>query len=327
MRRREFITLVGGAATVWTLGAHAQQKAMPVIGFLGSESSESWTERLRAFREGLSNTGFVEGHSVTVEYRWAEGQYDRFPALAADLVRRHVNVIVTGANSNAVLAAKAATTEIPIVFISGSDPIASGFVASLNRPDGNVTGWAVMTTELGPKRLELMHEIAPTAKLFGVLVHSENKDSASEMQVFQKAALSLGLSIQVINVHTQSDFDSAFKTLAEAQVGGLVIAADALFSSQGEYLATLAARYAIPAIHQFRTFAKSGGLMSYGTNNIDAWRQTGIYAGRILKGEKPADLPVQQSTKVELILNLKTAKALGLAVPISLLGRADEVIE
>jgi putative tryptophan/tyrosine transport system substrate-binding protein len=327
MKRREFITLVGGAATVWTFEAHAQQKAMPVVGFLGSESAEPWTERLSAFREGLSKTGFVEGHSVAIEYRWAEGQYDRLSALAADLVRRQVNVIVTGANSNAALAAKAATTEIPIVFIAGADPIASGVVGSLNRPDSNVTGWAVITTELGPKRLELVHEIAPTAKLFGVLVHPENKSAASQVEVFQKAALSLGLSIQVVDVHTQDDFESAFKILAQSGVGGLVIAADALFSSQGEYLAALAARYAIPAVHQFPAFAKSGGLMSYGTNNIDAWRQTGMYTGRVLKGEKPADLPVQQSTKVELIVNLKAAKALGLAVPLSLLGRADEVIE
>jgi putative ABC transport system substrate-binding protein len=223
------------------------------------------------------------------------------------------------------LAAKAATFEIPIVFIFGSDP--GRVVSSLNRPDSNATGWAVMTAELGPKRLELIHEVAPAAKVVGVLVHHENKGSASAVLALQKAASSLGLSIRIIDVHTRDEFESAFKTLVDFGVGGLVIAADALFSSEGKYLATLAARYGIPAVHSFPAFAKSGGVMSYGTNNIDAWRQIGIYTGRVLKGEKPADLPVQQSAKVELIVNLKAAKALGLAVPVSLLGRADEVIE
>jgi putative ABC transport system substrate-binding protein len=327
MKRREFIGVFGAWAMAWPFVARAQRPAVPVIGFLGSESSEIWADRLAAFHEGLNKTGFVEGRTVGVEYRWAEGHYDRLGALAADLVRRKVSLIVAGANRNAALAAKAATSEIPIVFISGADPVAAGIVSSLNRPDGNATGWAVMTTQLGPKRMELMHEVVPTAKRIGVLVHPENMASHSEVLELQKAALSLGLSIRTVDVHTRDDFESAFKTLAHSGVGGLVIAADALFSSESGYLATLAARYAIPAVHQFPTFAKSGGLMSYGTDNIDAWRQTGLYAGRVLKGEKPADLPVQQSTKVELIVNLKVAKALGLVVPLSLLGRADEVIE
>jgi putative tryptophan/tyrosine transport system substrate-binding protein len=327
MRRREFITLLGGVAATWPLAARAQQPAMPVIGFLNGASPEGYARPLSAFREGLSASGYVEGRNVAIEYRWAEGQYDRLPELAADLVRRQVTVIAATTNP-AGPAAKAATTTIPIVFTMGSDPVQLGVVASLNRPSGNITGVTVLAVELGPKRLELLHELVPTATTIALLVNPTNLAVAeTESRDLQAAASTLGLQLYVVRASTERDLDAVFASLAELHTGGLVIGADPFFISRIELLATLAVRYAMPTIYQYRDFAAAGGLMSYGGSLTDAYRQAGVYIARILKGEKPADLPVVQSTKVELILNLKTARALGLTVPLALIGRADEVIE
>jgi ABC-type uncharacterized transport system substrate-binding protein len=325
--RRSFITLLGGAATVWPLAARAQQSAMPVIGFLGGGSPELWAGRLRAFRQGLSETGYVEGNNVAIEYRWAEGQYDRLPALAADLVRNLIAVLATQ-DTPATLAAKAATTTIPMVFITSADPVEVGFVASLARPGGNLTGVTMLGVELGSKRLELLHELVPAATTIALLVNPTDPALSEPItRGLQTAAHALGLKLHALQASTERDFDAAFATLIQLRAEGLVIGSHALFSTRSEALATLALRHAVPTIFQFHPFTVAGGLMSYGSSDKDAYRLAGIYTGRILKGEKPADLPVQQSTKVELIINLKTAKALGLTVPISLLGRADEVIE
>jgi putative tryptophan/tyrosine transport system substrate-binding protein len=328
MKRRQFITLLGGMAAAWPLAARAQQPAMPVIGFLSSTSSDRDAGRLRAFRQGLSETGFVEGQNVAIEYRWAEDQNDRLPALAADLVSRRVAVIATAGDVLGMVAAKAATTTIPIVFVTGRDPVELGLVASLSRPGGNLTGVTTLSTELEPKRLELLHEAVPTATTIGALVNPTSRNVEVLSRNLQAAAGTLGLKLQILNARTESELDNVFATLIQLQAGGLVIGTDALFISQSERLAALSVRHAVPAIFQFRAFAAAGGLMSYGEGSIaDFYRQSGVYTGRILKGEKPADLPVQQSTKVELIINLKTAKALGLTFPLSLLGRADEAIE
>jgi putative ABC transport system substrate-binding protein len=327
VRRRQFISLVGGAA-VWPLTARAQQSAMPVIGFLSSASPDPWTHFLRAFRQGLGESGYVEGHNVTIEYRWALGQNDRLPALAADLVRRQVTVIAAAGSTPAALAAKAATTTIPVVFQVGADPVAAGLVVSLARPGGNVTGVTNLNTELGPKRLELLREVIPTANVIALLVNPTSPFIAETMsRDIQSAARALGLQLHILNASTERDFDTVFATLAQLRASALVIAPDAFFISQSEQLGALTVRHAVPAITQFREFAAGGGLMSYGGSFTEAARLVGIYTGRILKGEKPADLPVVQSTKVELIINLKTAKALGLTFPLTLLGRADEVIE
>jgi putative tryptophan/tyrosine transport system substrate-binding protein len=327
MRRREFIALLGGAAAAWPLAARAQQPAMPLIGYLSSASPDQDAGRLRGFRQGLSEAGYVEGRNVTIEYRWAEEQFDRLPALAADLVRRQVAVIAQAGHVLGVLAAKAATKTIPIVFMTGVDPVAFGLVTSLNRPGGNLTGVTTLSIELEPKRLELLHGLVPAATTIGALFNQTHPNAEARSRDLQAAARTLGLGLHILNASSENDFDSVFAKLAELQAGGLVIATDGLFISRSEPLAALTVRHAVPAIFQFRTFAAAGGLMSYGGSLVDMYSRSGIYTGRILKGEKPADLPVQQSTKAELIINMKAAKALGLTVPLPLLGRADEVIE
>jgi putative tryptophan/tyrosine transport system substrate-binding protein len=328
MRRREVIVLVGGAAAAWSANARAQQPAMPVIGFLSSASPDLYAHVMRAFRQGLSETGYFEDRNVAIEYRWAHGQNDRLLALADDLVRRQVAVIVAPASTPAALVAKAATTTIPIVFQTAADPVEIGLVANMNRPGGNLTGVATFGQEVGPKRLELLHEVVPTATVMALLVNPTSPILAeSTIKDAQAAARALGLKLHVLHASTERDFDTIFATVVQLRAGALVIGPDAVFTSRSEQLAALALRYTVPAIYQWREFAAAGGLMSYGGNITDGLRVVGVYTGRILKGEKPADLPVQQFTKVELIINLKTAKALGLTVPLSLLGRADEVIE
>jgi len=326
IRRREFIALLGGAAA-WPLAARAQAPR-PTIGFLGAESPDLWASRVRAFHQGLSETGFVEGRNVAIEYRWAAGQNDRLPALAADLVRSQVSVIVTPASTPAALAAKAATTTIPIVFYVGGDPVELGLVASLNRPGGNLTGVTTLASEVGPKRLELLHELLPTATIVAALVNPTSPDLGERFSRDLRAtAPRFRHQLQILEASTERELDKAFATSAQLRAAGLVIANDSFFSARMEQLVALASRYALPTVFQFREFAASGGLMSYGADFADACRQVGLYAGRILKGEKPADLPAQQATKAELIINLKTAKSLGLTVPTALLVRADEVIE
>jgi putative ABC transport system substrate-binding protein len=326
MRRRDFIYFTGAVAAAWPLGLRAQQPALPVVGFLGSEAPDLWASRVRAFRQGLSETGYVEGRNVAIEFRWAEGRYDRLPALAADLVARQVAVIAT--NGPATLAAKATTKTIPIVFQGGFDPVAVGLVTSLNRPGGNVTGVTASAAELAPKKLELLHELVPTATTVALLIDPTNLvTSENLLSDAQAAARTLGLQLHVLRrADTEGDLEKAFAELAQARAGGLVITG-ANFAARSEQLGTLALRHAVPAIFVFREFVAAGGLMSYGEGLTERSRLVGIYTGRILKGEKPADLPVQQGTKVELIINLKTAKALGLTVPLALLTRADEVIE
>jgi putative ABC transport system substrate-binding protein len=326
MKRREFITLVGGAATAWPLSARAQRTALPVVGFLSARSSKTSGYLVDAFRKGLGETGYIEGQNVAIDYRHAEGQYDQVPVLATDLVSRQVAVIAASDLSGA-LAGKAATTTIPIVFTIGTDPIKSGLVASLNRPGGNITGVTNLNTELAPKRLELMHELVPTASNLGLLVNPTNLGTKEYLREVEAAAATLGLQLHVLNASTDREFDAAFATLVRLRAGGLVIEADAFFTSRSELLVALSLRHAIPTIYQFREFAAVGGLMSYGGSITNSHYAVGVYTGRILKGEKPADLPVQQSTKVELIINLRTAKVLGITVPLALLTRADEVIE
>jgi putative ABC transport system substrate-binding protein len=326
IKRREFITLLGGAAAAWPVAAGAQQPGMPVIGFLGEGSPDVSTYLVRAFRQGLSETGFVEGRNVAVEYTWANDQLDRLPGLATNLVRRQVSVIVASSTQPA-LAAKAATTTIPIVFQIGGDPVEGGLVASLSRPGGNLTGVTSLATELGPKRLELLHELLPAATIIAVLLQNPNNPNAGIPSNLQAAARTLGVQLHALHTSTERDFDTAFATLTRLRIGALVIRQGLLFNTRSEQLATLTVRHAVPAIFQFREFAAAGGLMSYGGSITDNYRLVGVYTGRILKGEKPADLPVQQSTRVQLIINMKTAKTLGITFPITLLGRADEVIE
>jgi putative ABC transport system substrate-binding protein len=298
---------------------------MPVIGFLASGSPVPQARFVAAFQQGLAETGYIAGKNVAIEYRWAEGHYDRLPALAADLVRRQVAVIVASGGPSAP-AAKAATTTIPIVFQIGVDPVAVGLVASLNRPGGNLTGATVLGIELGPRRLELLHQLVPTAAIVGALVNPTRSNAETEAKDLQMAAGKLGLQLHILHAGTERDFDAAFATVTKLQMGGLVIGGDPLFNNQAEELAAFTIRHAVPAIFQFREFAAAGGLISYGTSGTDSYHQVGLYAGRILKGQRPADLPVQQSTKVELVINLRTAKALGLTVPQSLLFAADEVM-
>jgi putative ABC transport system substrate-binding protein len=327
IRRREFIVTLGSVAVAWPFAARAQRTGKPpTIGFLNSESPGGYAPMAAAFRQGSSETGFVNGQNVAIEYRWAQGQNDRLPALATELVRRQVAVIAAAGTPSA-LAAKAATTRIPIVFSTGADPVAIGLVASLNRPGGNVTGVTQLNVEVGPKRVELAHELVPTATIIALLLNPTNPIAATISREAQAAARAVGLQLHVLNASTEGDFDTAFATLVQLRASVLVIGGDAFFNTRSQQLAALALRHAVPAIYQYREFVAAGGLVSYGGSITDAYRQVGIYTGKILKGEKPAELPVQQSTKVELIINLKTAKALGLTFPLTLLGRADEVIE
>ena len=326
MKRREFIAILGGASFAWPLAARAQQAAMPVVGILNGGSRDGYAPMLAAFREGLKETGYVEGQNVEMEYRWANGQYDRLTALADDLVHRQVSVIA--ANTPANLVAKAATSTIPIVFTTGGDPVQLGLVASLDRPGGNVTGVTQLSAEVAPKRVELAHELIPKATVFALLVNpTDSAQTEILTSASQTAAKTLGLQLDVLHASTEAELDDAFAAFLHMRAGALVIGTDSFFSGQSEKLAALALRHAVPAIYEYRPFVAAGGLASYGGSITDSYRLAGVYSGRILKGEKPADLPVQQSTKVELLINLRTAKTLGLTLPISLLGRADEVIE
>ena len=327
MRRRDFIKVIVGSAAAWPIAARAQQPAMPVIGFLNASSAKDDDRQLAGFLKGLGETGYVEGHNVAIEYRWAENQFDRLPPMMADLVHRQVTVIAATTTPGA-LAAKAVDTTIPIVFETASDPLRLGLVASLNRPAGNVTGITSLGSEMGPKRLELLHELVPTARVIGLLLNQADTTLAEpQLRATRLAADTLGLDLQVLNAGSAHDFDAAFANLIRLRAGGLVIGAEPVFTRAVERLANLTVRYTAPAVYQYREFAAAGGLASYGPDIAESYRLAGIYTGRILKGEKPADLPVQQVTKFELYINLKTAKALGINVPLPLSGRADEVIE
>jgi putative tryptophan/tyrosine transport system substrate-binding protein len=328
VKRREFITLLGGAVTAWPLAAHAQQPAVPTIGFLNTQSPEASMGRLRAFRQGLKDTGYVEGENVTIEYRWADNQIDRLPALAADLVRRKVAVIVATTASPPALAAKAATATIPIVFLVAEDPVRLGLVASLARPGGNLTGINFFNAELIAKRLELLRELMPTAIRVAVLVNpADATNSESALREVNVAARAMGLQTQVLDAGTSGEINAAFATFVHERPDALFVGGDAFFNSRRVQLANLASRHAIPAVYPGRDFAEAGGLMSYGSNLTDTFRPIGVYTGRILKGAKPVELPVVQSSKFELIINAETARMLGLTVPPSLLATADEVIE
>jgi putative tryptophan/tyrosine transport system substrate-binding protein len=326
VRRREFITLLGGAAAAWPMVVRAQQP-LPVIGFLGSRSPEDSAALVAAFHMGLSETGFVEGRDVTIEFRWAEGHYDRLTMLAADLAARRVAVIAAPGGIAAGLAAKAATATIPVIFLTGADPVQFGLVKSLSRPDSNLTGVAILTNTLAPKQLELLHEVVPSATLVGFLVNPKNPIAESDTRDLQSAASATRQQILVLNASTDGEVESAFAALVQQRAGALLVQSDPFFNSRPDHIVALAARHAMPAIYQWRDFPVAGGLMSYGTVLADAYRLVGIYAGKILQGAKASDLPVQQSVKVQLVINLKTANALGLTFPITILGRADEVIE
>jgi ABC-type uncharacterized transport system substrate-binding protein len=326
MKRREFITLLGGAAAAWPLGARAQERAMPVIGFISARSPEDSEHLLAAFRRGLAEGGYVQGQNVSIEFRWARGQYDLLPAMAADLVSRKVDVIAAISPPPAS-AAKRATSTIPIVFTTGTDPVRDGLIASLARPGGNVTGVSILGVELVPKRLELLLELVPQARIFGLLVNPANGYSEPMIRDVQAAAATKAVQLKILNASTETEINAALATLAGLRVDGLVIADDPFFVAQQKQLVALASDYLIPTAYQFREFAEAGGLASYGPSLAAAIREAGVYAGKIVKGAKPADLPVVQPTKFELVVNLRTAKALGLTVPETLLARADEVIE
>jgi len=325
MKRREFVTLIGGA-TAWPIAARAQQSAMPVIGVLGSATAGEWAPSVAAFLRGLSESGFAEGRDVAIEYRWAENQYDRLPSLAIELVHRQVSVIAALTTPSAI-AAKAATATIPIVFTTIADPVQIGLVTSLNRPGGNLTGFSFLNVEIGPKLVELLHEVVPAATMVAALINPTNPNAHAWSAGLQPAARTLGLEINVLEASTERDIDVAFAAMISRRVGGLIIVNDVFIITRGEQLAALALRHRMPTIFQTRASVVAGGLMSYAGSASDAYRQAGVYTGRVLKDEKPADLPVQQTTRVELIINLKTAKTLNLNVPPILLARADEVIE
>ncbi len=326
MRRRELILLLGGAMT-FPRASRAQQKTTPVIGYLSGSSAGPSAPIAAAFRQGLSETGYVDGQNVAIEYRWAEGSYDRLPALAAEFVGRSVDLIVASGGPPAAQAAKRATSTIPIVFASGDDPVATGLVASLARPGGNLTGVSFLVTDLNPKRLELLSELVPQAKVIALLVNPKFPETERVMREVEEAARAKGLQLPILKASNESEIDAAFGSLVQLQAGALLVGSDAFLSSQRELFVALASRHAVPAIYAWREFAASGGLISYGASFTAVFRQLGIYAGKILKGAKPADLPVEQPTRFELVINLKTAKALGLTVPQSILARADEVIE
>jgi putative ABC transport system substrate-binding protein len=327
MKRREFITLLGGAAATWPIAARAQQPLMPVVGFLNAASAEGYTRQLTAFLKGLGEAGYVDGRNVTIEYRWADGRSDRLPAMAADLVQRQVAVIAA-TSTPAALAAKASTTTVPIVFETGADPVRLGLVANLNRPGGNVTGVTNLIVEVAPKRLQMLHELVPMATSIALLINpSEPTAAETQSRDVLSAARNLGLELHVLNASSESDLDGVFAEVTKMRVGGLVIGGSPFFTSRTKQLGALALRHAVPTVYSYREFAMAGGLLSYGADIADAYHLVGNYTGRILKGDKPGDLPVQQATKVELYINLKTAKALGVNVPNTLIGRADEVIE
>src|SRR5262249_236540 len=326
MKRRKFVALVGSVAA-WPLMARAQQQSMPVIGFLNSASPRQWVHLVGAFRKGLNEVGYVEGQNLLIEYRWAEGLYERLPALAEELVRRPVSVLVTTGGATTALAAKAATTTIPIVFSTGNDPVKFGLVASLNRPGGNATGVAFLIDTLGSKRLELLREVLPGAKLIAALMNPDNVGTDTQLQDLQKAAHATAQQLLFLNANSEGEIDTAFATIAEKRADAVVVSPDPFFLSQRERIVALAAGHRVPAIYEGGNFVEPGGLMSYGPSHTEMYRLIGVYTGRILNGAKPADLPVQRPTKFELVINAKTAKAIGLTVPSAFLGRADEVIE
>jgi putative ABC transport system substrate-binding protein len=326
-KRRALMTLLAGAVALWPLAARAQQQAMPVIGYLGAQSPAAFASRLTAFRQGLGETGYVDGKNVAIEFRWADGRHDRLPALAADLASRQVAVMVAPGGAPAALAAKSATTTIPIVFEMGADPIALGLVSSLSRPAGNLTGVSSLNVEVTPKRLEILLQFVPAATTIAALVNPTSPTAESQVKNLQAAARALGVQVHILNASSERDLEPAFETLHQLGAGGLVVASDTFFATHSERLADLAVRHGVPAITQTRDFTKAGGLVSYGGNFMESHRQAGVYTGRIIKGDKPADLPVQQVTHVELLINLKTAKALGITVPLPLLGHADELVD
>jgi ABC-type uncharacterized transport system substrate-binding protein len=324
--RREFITLLGGAAVAWPVAARAQQPTMPVVGFLSQYSPDKFAHIAEAVRRGLKEVGYIEGQNVAIEYRWADGYYDRLPTLAADLVRHQVTVIIAGGNVTAQIA-KRATGTIPIVFTSGADPVTSGLVGSLNRPGANLTGASLIAAEMSVKRLELIRDLLPHARSVTMISNPNYPEAEAEIAEVEAAGRLIGMQIQRVTASNERELDAAFAIIGQRRVDAVVVGVDGFFISQSERLATLALRHAVPAIFQAREFVAAGGLMSYAASLTDAYRQAGVYTGRILKGAKPADLPVMQPTKYELVINLKTAKALGLEVPATLLARADEVIE
>jgi putative ABC transport system substrate-binding protein len=327
MTRRKFITLLGGAAAAWPLAARAQQPVMPVVGFLGAPSAAPYARYVAAVHQGLKEVGYIEHQNVAMEYRWADGQYDRLPALAADLVSRRVAVIVPIGGAPATVAAKEATSTIPIIFNVGADPIELGLVANLNRPGGNITGIAIMSVEIETKRLELLHELAPTSTSIAILLNPSNAQAQTQEREAQRAARIIGRQVLVLKAGSEHEIERAFATLVSERAGALLVGGDTFFNSQAILFVVLTARHAIPTIYPWRSYVDAGGLMSYGASLLDAYRQTGVYTGRVLRGEKPADLPIVQPTKFELVINLKTARAVGIVLPPNLLARADEVIE